>query len=59
MNTSTPTRLDIVAAVGLAIGGIFGLAGTFVGQAALRQAFWADAVSVSKSSFPAMCIPSA
>jgi len=33
MNTSTPTRLDIVAAIGLAIGGVFGLAGTFVGQA--------------------------
>jgi len=33
MNTSTPTRLDIVAAIGLAIGGLFGLAGTFVGQA--------------------------
>ena len=41
MNTSTPTRLDIVAAIGLAIGGVFGLAGTFVGQAALRQLFWA------------------
>ena len=41
MNYSTPTRLDIVAAVGLVIGGIFGLAGTFVGEAALRQALWA------------------
>ena len=33
VNTSTRTRLDIVAAIGLAIGGVFGLAGTFVGQA--------------------------
>ena len=41
MTTSTKTRLDIVAAVGLAIGAVFGLAGTFVGQAALRQACWA------------------
>ena len=41
MNISSPTRLDMVAAVGLVIGGVFGLAGTFVGQAALRQAFWA------------------
>ena len=47
MNISSPTRLDIVAAVGLVIGGVFGLAGTFVGQAALQQAFWAiDAVGI-------------
>jgi ADP-heptose:LPS heptosyltransferase len=29
--------LDIVAAIGLAIGGAFGLAGTFVGSAALHE----------------------
>jgi hypothetical protein len=47
MNTSTSTRLDIVAAVGLAIGGVFGLAGTFIGQASLQQSFWAiDAVGI-------------
>jgi len=47
VNTSTPTRLDLVAAVGLAIGGVFGLAGTFMGQPSLRQAFWAiDAVGL-------------
>lgn len=40
MNASTPTRLDIVAAIGLGIGGLFGLAGTFVAQPALRQLFW-------------------
>lgn len=34
-------RADIVAAIGLAIGGVFGLAGTVVAEAALRQAFWA------------------
>ncbi len=41
MGASAPTRLDIVAAIGLAIGGVFGLAGTFVGQAELRQELWA------------------
>jgi hypothetical protein len=46
-DTATPTRLDIVAAVGLAIGGVFGLAGTVVGQPSLRQAFWGfDAVGL-------------
>jgi len=40
VNRSTPTRPDIVVAVGLAIGGIFGLAGTVAGTAALRQSFW-------------------
>jgi hypothetical protein len=29
-----------VAVVGLAMGGIFGMAGSFVGQAPLRQLFW-------------------
>jgi hypothetical protein len=32
---------DTVAAIGLAIGGAFGLAGTFVGSAALRETLWA------------------
>ncbi|MCZ8543951.1 hypothetical protein OOJ09_07160 [Mesorhizobium qingshengii] len=32
--------LDIVAATGLAIGGAFGLAGTFVGSDALRETLW-------------------
>ncbi len=41
MNTATPKRLDVIAAIGLALGGVFGLAGTVVAQAALRQAFWA------------------
>ncbi|MFD1982008.1 hypothetical protein ACFSOZ_04810 [Mesorhizobium newzealandense] len=31
---------DIVAATGLAIGGAFGLAGTFVGSDALRETLW-------------------
>jgi hypothetical protein len=33
--------LDVIAAIGLAIGGVFGLAGTVVDRAELRQAFWA------------------
>ncbi|UVK42690.1 hypothetical protein BPNPMPFG_004393 [Mesorhizobium sp. AR07] len=32
--------LDIVAAIGLAIGGALGLAGTFVGSDALRETLW-------------------
>ncbi len=41
MNVSRPTHLDRIAATGVAVGGIFGLAGTFVGQPAVRQEFWA------------------
>ena len=41
MEASERTRLDAVAAIGLAVGGAFGLAGTFVGQAGLRQELWA------------------
>ena len=41
MSTATPRILDVIAAIGLAIGGVFGLAGTVVAQAELRQAFWA------------------
>ena len=33
--------LDLVAIAGLAIGAVFGIAGTMVSQAALRQIFWA------------------
>ncbi len=33
--------LDLVAIAGLAIGAVFGIAGTMVSQAALRQTFWA------------------
>ena len=42
--SSVPIRrsaLDLVAIAGLAAGAIFGLAGTMVAQAALRQVFWA------------------
>jgi len=47
VSASAPTRLDLVAAIGLAIGGAFGLAGTFVGEAAVRQELWAiDAVGL-------------
>jgi hypothetical protein len=41
MNASGPATRDTVAAIGLGIGAVFGLAGTFVSQASLRQAFWA------------------
>jgi hypothetical protein len=41
VNASRPTRLDIIAAIGLAVGGAFGIAGTFVGQPAVRQELWA------------------
>ena len=33
--------VDVAAAIGLAIGGLFGVAGTFVPQAAFRQTLWA------------------
>ncbi|MBM2710274.1 hypothetical protein JQK88_03315 [Mesorhizobium caraganae] len=35
------TTLDTVASIGLAIGGAFGLAGTFVASAPLRETLWA------------------
>jgi hypothetical protein len=41
MKGAVRDRLDIVSSAGLAIGGVFGLAGTFVGQLAIRQIFWA------------------
>ncbi|RUV26068.1 hypothetical protein EOA86_25245, partial [Mesorhizobium sp. M5C.F.Ca.IN.020.32.2.1] len=34
------STLDTVAAIGLAIGGAFGLAGTFVASDALRETLW-------------------
>jgi hypothetical protein len=40
MRTLADKRGDRVAVVGLAIGGIFGMAGSFVTQAQLRQLFW-------------------
>jgi hypothetical protein len=47
INSATQKNLDIVAAIGLGIGAVFGLAGTMVSQVPLRQAFWAlDGVGV-------------
>src|SRR6202521_1975009 len=40
MNSETNKNLNIIASVGLALGGVFGLAGTFVGQANLRNIAW-------------------
>jgi hypothetical protein len=40
MSTLVDRRRDRVAVVGLAVGGIFGLAGSFAHQAQLRQVFW-------------------
>lgn len=40
MRTLTEKRRDRVAAGGLAVGGIFGMAGSFVTQAEWRQACW-------------------
>ena len=41
MNSTSHRSLDIFAAIGLAIGAVFGLAGTLVSQAPVRQVFWA------------------
>src|SRR5213594_5036022 len=41
MKLGSRSSRDIVAAVCLAIGAVFGLSGTMVSHAALRQAFWA------------------
>jgi hypothetical protein len=47
MSSAAPSRLDLTAAVGLAIGGALGLAGSFVGPAELRQILWAvDGVGI-------------
>jgi hypothetical protein len=42
-----PAILDVVAAIGLAIGGALGLAGTFVGRAEFRESLWTiDGVAI-------------
>ena len=40
MNPDRSKNLNVVASVGLALGGVFGLAGTFAGQANLRNLAW-------------------
>jgi predicted tellurium resistance membrane protein TerC len=40
MRTLADKRRDRITVVGLAIGGIFRMAGSFVTQAQLRQLFW-------------------
>jgi hypothetical protein len=40
VESDTGRRLDIIASIGLAIGGVFGIAGTVAPQAALRQELW-------------------
>ena len=51
MNPARQRRLDIVAAVGLGTGAVFGLAGSLVAHASLRQAFWAiDGVALIVAS---------
>jgi uncharacterized membrane protein (UPF0136 family) len=41
MNREDSRALDVVAAAGLALGAVFGIAGTLVESAQIRQAFWA------------------
>jgi len=41
MSSTSHKSLDIVAIFGLGIGGVFGLAGTLVSQAPVRQVLWA------------------
>jgi len=41
MNTPTHRSLEILAAIGLGIGAVFGLAGTLVSEDSVRQLFWA------------------
>ena len=41
MNGTNHRNLDVVAAIGLGIGAVFGLAGTLVSEASVRQTFWA------------------
>jgi hypothetical protein len=40
MNTNKSASLNILASVGLALGGVFGLAGTYAGQTSLRNIAW-------------------
>jgi hypothetical protein len=41
MSSTRVRRLDLIAATGLGIGAVFGMAGTLVSQAPLRQMLWA------------------
>ena len=41
MSSQTKRNLDTIAAIGIAFGAVFGLAGTMVAQSSLRQLFWA------------------
>jgi hypothetical protein len=51
LNPESQRELDIVAAAGLGIGAVFGLAGSVVLDASLRQAFWAiDGVALVVAS---------
>lgn len=40
MNPERGRNLNVIASVGLALGGVFGMAGTFAGQANLRNLAW-------------------
>ena len=40
MATDKNANLNLIASIGLALGGVFGLAGTFVGRADLRNIAW-------------------
>jgi hypothetical protein len=40
MESDVRRRFDIIPSIGLAIGGVFGIAGTVAPQAALRQELW-------------------
>jgi hypothetical protein len=40
VSAATPRLLDVIAAIGLALGGVCGLAGTVIDRAELRQALW-------------------
>lgn len=51
MRAQIERRRDQVAVIGLAIGGIFGMAGSFVGHAPVRQLFWLlDGVGIMVAS---------
>jgi hypothetical protein len=42
MNSNTHRKLNIVAAIGLALGAVFGLAGTLMKQVNLQSFLWAS-----------------
>ena len=51
MSPTSQRSLDIIAAIGLGVGAVFGLAGTVVLQAPVRQVFWAiDGVALIVAS---------